>query len=318
MTPSVPLVEDRGLLTDLLRAAIGTSTTIEACDFARRSQDYAVIVVTLAPPAAPVVVKLAGPRAHLACPFDRTEAISGLVRTHTPVPTFSVLACDVSYRVWPWRYLIMTQMPGMTWRAAHPEQLVETRRGLYQALGHVVGHLHTLQFPTFGEIEPSGAVAQGAPLLSALEQRAARRLVDTRHVALFSSVLHAREAAFAHAPGPVLCHEDLNPHNILLRHEAGTWQVTAILDFDSAWAGSAESDLARLELWRGLTGEGFRSAYKAVTPIAPGYEERRPVYQLLWCLEYADPSPEHVADTAGVCAELGIPPVTFAPSGAHE
>ena len=314
MTPGVPLVEDRALLTDLLRAVIGTSTTIHTCEFVRRDQDYAVICVALASPATSVVVKLAGPRARIACPFDRTAAIVGLVRKHTTVPTFTVLACDVSYHVWPWRYTIMTQMPGKTWRAAHPERAAEERRSLYQALGHAAGELHTLQFPAFGEIDLSGGVTQGSPLIRALEQRAARRLVDARHVALFSSVLRAREAAFARAPGSALCHEDLNPHNILLRQEAGSWQVTAILDFDSAWAGSPESDLARLELWRGMTGEGFRSAYEAVTPIAPGYQERRPVYQLLWCLEYADPSPQHLADTAGVCAELGIPPVTFRPS----
>ena len=315
MSPSIPPVEDRELLTDLLRATIGASATIHACEFARRSQDYAVIVVTLAPPAASVVVKLAGPRARIACPFDRTEAIVALVHRHTSVPTFDVLACDASSRVWPWRYIVMTRMPGMTWSEAQPERAVETRRSAYQALGHAVGQLHTLHFPAFGEIEPSGRVAPGSLLIRALEQRAARHLVDARHVALFSSVLRAREAAFARAPGPVLCHEDLNPHNILLRQEAGSWQVTAILDFDSAWAGSPESDLARLDLWRGMTGEGFRSAYEAVARIAPGYQERRPVYQLLWCLEYADPSPQHADDTAAVCAELGIPSVTFAPSG---
>jgi aminoglycoside phosphotransferase (APT) family kinase protein len=315
MTSDFPLVLDRGILTDLLRSTIGTSTAIAEYHVVLRREDYAVVVVTLVSPALSVVVKLAGPQAPIACPFDRTEAIVALVRRHTSVPTFNVLACDVSYREWPWRYMVMTHMPGTTWRAAQPDRVLETQRGLYQALGHAVGQLHTIHFPAFGEIDTSGGVSSGSLLISALEQRAVRRIVDARHVALFSSVLRERAAAFAQAPGPVLCHEDLNPHNLLLQHDAGSWQITAILDFDSAWAGCPESDLARLDLWRGMMGEGFREAYEAITPLAPGYWERRPVYQLLWCLEFADPSPQHLDDTAGVCAELGIPLVTFAPPG---
>jgi len=45
--------------------------------------------------------------------------------------------------------------------------------------------------------------------------------------------------------------------------------------------------------------------------VARGYEGRRPLYQLLWCLEYADASAQHAADTVRVCAELGIAPITF-------
>jgi fructosamine-3-kinase len=88
--------------------------------------------------------------------------------------------------------------------------------------------------------------------------------------------------------------------------------VAALLDFDSAWASQGESDLARLELWRGMTGSEFLPAYEAIQPLKPGYRDRRPLYQLLWCLEYASPTPEHHADTATVCAELGIAPVRFA------
>lgn len=40
-----------------------------------------------------------------------------------------------------------------------------------------------------------------------------------------------------------------------------------------------------------------------------GYVQRRPIYQLFWCLEYVEPSPEHIADTQHVCKQLGIPPL---------
>jgi fructosamine-3-kinase len=123
-------------------------------------------------------------------------------------------------------------------------------------------------------------------------------------------VLNARAALFGGMNDGALCHDDLNPHNILVARQDGRWRVTAVVDFDSAWAGSGESDLARLELWRGMTDDGFHDAYRGVLPAAAGYQERRPIYQLLWCLEYARATPQHRADTAAVCAELGIAPVT--------
>ena len=103
---------------------------------------------------------------------------------------------------------------------------------------------------------------------------------------------------------------------IAAKRDDGRPRLAAILDFDSAWAGAPESDLARLDLWQssaypGLIDEGFRTAYEAAHTMAPGYRQRRPIYQLLWCLEYADASPQHAADTARVCMELGIAPITF-------
>ena len=313
---------DDALLIALLRSILGPSTTLCGYRVALRREDYAVVIASLAAPAQDVVVKLAGPRAPIACPFDRTAVIATLVRRHTPVPTFEVLAADISYRTWPWRYLVTTHIPGTVWREVRAQVAADARHRAYRDLGQAVARLHGIGFPAFGEIgvdgkiQPGAAVrdvpVQGAPLCEALVQRAARRVADSRHNAIFSAVVHERAALFDGVAEATLCHEDLNPSNILLRlDEEGAWRLAAILDFDSAWAGSPESDLARLELWRGMAGEGFRAAYEEVRPIAGGYEARRPIYQLLWCLEYASRSPLHAADTARVCAELDIPPIAF-------
>ena len=91
----------------------------------------------------------------------------------------------------------------------------------------------------------------------------------------------------------------------------GNWHLAGVLDFDSAWAGNPESDLARLELWRGMMHPSFWSTYAAEHRVADSYASRRALLQLLWCLEYAHPTREHNAVTAGVCGELGIPPIVF-------
>ncbi|MEW6093889.1 MAG: fructosamine kinase family protein, partial [Chloroflexota bacterium] len=96
-------------------------------------------------------------------------------------------------------------------------------------------------------------------------------------------------------------------HNILFQRQQGQWRLATILDFDKAWAGHHETDLARLELWEGMTSKAFWRSYRAICPADPLYKQRRPIYQLLWCLEYARPTAKHLADTQRVCAELGLP-----------
>jgi Ser/Thr protein kinase RdoA (MazF antagonist) len=131
------------------------------------------------------------------------------------------------------------------------------------------------------------------------------------HKALFLDVLNQHATRLDTTNSPVLCHDDLNPHNVLFERRANGWTLSAILDFDSAWAGRAESDLARLELWRGMTSPDFWAGYAE----RAGRVERDPirtlVLQLLWCLEYARATRAHNADTARICAALGIDPVVF-------
>ena len=56
-----------------------------------------------------------------------------------------------------------------------------------------------------------------------------------------------------------------------------------------------------------MAGGGFWQAYETIHAVEPFLELRRPVYQLLWCLEYARSTEEHLANSQGVCKELGVP-----------
>ena len=302
---------DTPVIEQLLRAADVRHGDVTGWRMLRHDQDYAVISVTLAGAEEGLIIKLAGPTAALPCSFDRTAAIVQLVRAQSNAPTFEALAVDVSYRDWPWRYLVMTRLPGAEWADIQPRRIGPEAHALYAALGRTVGALHTIRFLFCGEIGPDGTVIDGSEYLPALVQRAARRIADPAHAALFAGLLREHAAVFAGMHTGTLCHEDLNPHNLLVVEREGQAPVVALIDFDSAWAGCAESDLARLELWRGMVGDGFWEAYRAIAPLSPSYPARRPLYQLLWCLEYARPTPQHHADTARVCAELGIAPITF-------
>ena len=64
-------------------------------------------------------------------------------------------------------------------------------------------------------------------------------------------------------------------------------------------------------LTRGRGERGGDRVPSDVAAVAAEYMMRRPLLQLLWCLEYAEhhASAEHQALTNGVCAELGLPEI---------
>jgi fructosamine-3-kinase len=178
----------------------------------------------------------------------------------------------------------------------------------YRQIGNAVGQLHCIEFPAFGEIDACSQVAQpDLSCLAALQRRAVKLIRKPRLQVAFLDALEQRAGWFDSIKYSGLCHEDLHGYNILFNRQGGKWHLAAILDFDKAWAGSPETDLARLEIWSGMTSSEFWTAYRGLRQLEDGYLQRRPVYQLLWCLEFARSTPEHLADTRQVCQELGIP-----------
>lgn len=80
------------------------------------------------------------------------------------------------------------------------------------------------------------------------------------------------------AGGPALLHGDLWAGNWL----AGPGGEPVLID-PAVFYGSREVDLAMSELFGGFPPE-FYQTYRAAYPLPPGYEERRPLYQLYYLL----------------------------------
>ena len=118
-------------------------------------------------------------------------------------------------------------------------------------------------------------------------------------------VLERRAGLFTPESAAVLSHDDLHHGNLLFQRANGTWSLTAVLDWDKAWAGPRESDLARVAFWDDMTGPGFWEVYRAAMPIREGEHERALVHQLLWCLEYDSDTVRHRRDTARLLQRLG-------------
>jgi aminoglycoside phosphotransferase (APT) family kinase protein len=301
----------------LAREVFGPRCRVLAWHPVTHGNDSAVVFATLVFPARVVVLKLAD--ATSAARFSREADIQRRVARETSVPVCEALAVDDSCQRFPWRYLMMAHAPGMAWRDGLKRMSPHARYDIYRQLGEATAALHSLRYPRFGELgdsetSPPAPLLRGEESIEALEARARRRIANPTHADLFATVLQAHASDFADLTEPRLTHEDLNPYNLLLvpgDEPDDDWRISAVLDFGSAWAGCPESDIARLELWRDMMGDGFTDGYTASQPIADDYPKRRPIYQLLWCLEYARPTARHHADTARVCAALDIPPVTF-------
>lgn len=309
----------RDEIEGLAREVFGSKCRMLAWHPVKHGRDRAVVFATLVFPARVVVLKLAD-AASTTC-FSREAAIQQRVARETVVPVCEALAVDDSCQRFPWRYLMMAHAPGMAWRDGLKRMSPHARTDIFRQLGEATAALHSLRYPQFGEVNSDSPLSpwergsgEGADFPSALAARARRRIASPAHADLFAAVLQAHAGDFANLAEPRLTHEDLNPNNLLLvpgDEPDDDWRLAAVLDFGSAWAGCPESDIARLELWRDMMGDGFTEAYTASRPIATDYPKRRPIYQLLWCLEYAHPTVQHHADTARVCAALDISPVTF-------
>ncbi len=79
---------------------------------------------------------------------------------------------------------------------------------------------------------------------------------------------------------PSLLHGDLWSGNVMTGKDGRAWMIDP-----AAYVGHAEADLAMTELFGGFAPEMY-AAYQEVSPLEPGYEERRDLYNLYHLLNH--------------------------------
>jgi len=252
----------------------------------------------------PVIMKVAHQGARPDVDFERTAAAMALARG-AGVPVAETLAADACYRAGPWQYLVHSYLDGIPWHQARPQLGTDDVDSAHQQLAQTLLALQTVELTGYGELDRSGQ-ASGGSLLTALRRRAELRLVEPRNRALFDQVLDQNVELFSDAPDATLCHDDLHHANVIFRLDGRGPALVGIIDWDKAWAGPAESDLARMSFWDDMTGPGFWSAYGTAAPTDSAAARRILIYQLMWCLDYNESTPRHRADTARLCRALGV------------
>jgi aminoglycoside phosphotransferase (APT) family kinase protein len=295
-------------LPQLLIQTFGSDAAKSSYHVLNQHEDYCVLLVDLGRSSSKVIVKLAGRDSTMDADFERTAIIHKRIRAETNVPIAEILAVDSSYETFPWRYLIQSHISGKVWAELAPQLDEKQKYSAYEQIGDAVAQLHVIQFPSFGTFASDLGEAS---FIDALLQRAERTIQQKPLFERFVEVVKTRSELFKTVQQAVLCHDDLHHYNLLFQYEQGNWKLVGILDFDKTWAGHSETDLARLDFWGDMMGDGFRAAYTARHKIESAYEERKLIYQLLWCLEYAATTPRHQADLQRLAHALNIKPIVL-------
>ena len=269
-------------------------------------RDAAVVLAEITD-SLPLVVKLSGPEAEHPVSYERTAMLTALARSAgAPVP--QVLLADDSRRRRRWRYLVAEHIEGIPWRDARPQMTADQVIDAHRQLAVALLAVQSVKFLGFGELDQNGQPPAGQDLLTALHRRTDFRVRAAPARASFHQLLDRKAALFTEQVA-TLSHDDLHHGNVLFRPYRDGWRLVALLDWDKGWAGSAESDVARMSFWDDMTGPGFWEVYRAGVPAVASQQmaERLLIYQLLWCLEHEDSSPRHTANTARLRRDLAVP-----------
>lgn len=293
-----------GFVREVVARLWGRGTQVEGVETVHAADTSTVIRLRLTDQPRVIIIKLAGQGSTIGTDFQRTAAVMGMARD-AGVPVAPVLAVDTSCQLGPWPYLVLEHVPGLSWRRLRPLLDDEELDAAHGEIAEAVLALQSVRLDGYGELDRSGRPA-GVSLLAGLHRRTERILHD-RDRAAFLRLLDEHEPLFADGfSSATLSHDDLHHDNLVFTRGARTWHLAGILDWDKAWAGPADADIARMAFWDDMTGPGFWRVYRAAVPATPEVERRILIFQLLWCLEYDDGSHRHAADTADLWRRLGI------------
>jgi len=166
---------------------------------------------------------------------------------------------------------------------------------LFDRAGVIVGdHLEPFEQP-WGEFHAS-LIRAHARKLRALER------ISGAQLARVDAVSELASRALGHDARVRLLHNDPHAANILVRSAASGWQLAAWLDWEYAWMGDPEWDLARFDVFTraqvGGVNDGFWRGYGArPDPARHGFYE---LHVMVWFGSLSNPRPSSLTEAARV------------------
>jgi len=169
-------------------------------------------------------------------------------RAGLPIPRW--LRVDERRTCIPHRFALTTWLPGVTVRSLIGTADIDAA---YRQMGALLRRLHAIPMPAYGYIvgdgirraQPTNDDYMRAAFDQAFRQFREQGGEDSLTRRLEEKAL-SRFHLLQHSAGPVFCHDDLQPGNVLARYARnGSVQLTGLLDFGNARAGDAVFDLAK-------------------------------------------------------------------------
>ena len=254
------------------RIVYGLDAALEPTGFSRLTGgSKEVYRIDLAGRAEPIVLKLYGDTPEWAP--AKEALVAGWFDRDLGVPIPRWLAVDESRTLLPLRFALMTWLPGRNLRSLIAEPDIESA---YRQMGELLRRVHAIPMSAYGYIRGAG-IHDGRPtnadyVIATFERsfRWFRRQGGDEGLAKrMEQGAEARFGLLAHSAGPVLCHDDFQPGNVLgARGDDGALHLTGLIDFGNALAGDALSDLAKAL---------FCSAHEDTRSYAPLLEGYGPI-----------------------------------------
>ncbi len=165
-----------------------------------------------------------------------------------PIPNWRTM--DKSRAILPLRWALISWLPGRTVRDLIDEPDIET---LYHQMGQMLRRLHGIPGHWYGYIFVDGVFEPTAANADYMIPTFARSFKWARDNGAETDLVRRLEAAaerrfdlLNQSAGPVFCHDDFQPGNLLAQRDAtGVLRLTGLIDFANARCGDALFDLAK-------------------------------------------------------------------------
>ncbi len=229
--------------------------------------------------------------------FQREKFVFSLLQD-SPIPTPKWFHLDSSREFVPYDVFITRMLPGANVEAQWPSLKERARDDVAADAGRWLSELHRQRFDFFGELANQGPLPRTRTWFEYLEARLESHLHQSGRFHIFDSAtekrfrlaLQDRRAVFESVTEAGLVHMDYHLGNLLHQH----LKVTAVLDFEWAFAGDPLYDLGRWvhgEDWPGSRA-GFLRGYGR-----NGFSDlelsRIEIYQMLQNIELCPVAAEH-------------------------
>ncbi|HET9450342.1 MAG TPA: aminoglycoside phosphotransferase family protein, partial [Aggregicoccus sp.] len=142
-----------------------------------------------------------------------------------------------------WRYVVMTQLPGVSLKEAWPRIPPPRRLQLLEEVGAALRRLHAL--PPLPLPIPGGSWERFlAQQQAGCVARQRERGVEEAWLAQVPAFLERALARLEPQPSPVLLHTEVMRDHLLVEERAGGWQLSGLIDFEPAMCGHPDYELA--------------------------------------------------------------------------
>ncbi|MCU0522320.1 MAG: aminoglycoside phosphotransferase family protein [Anaerolineae bacterium] len=232
--------------------------------------------------------------------FLQERYFTDQLHAHTGAPVPWPYRLDPAIDIFGWPYVVMPRMPGIHPYNAHERDQLSTedRLAIARAMGETLAEMQRLISVCAGRYDAATqavrpfAQAFGdwviAMIRDCVEEAAHLSDATTDGDRAWVETVIARNRRALEVPFvPCFVMQDFKEDNAVAERVADTWRISGVFDYQDAYFGDGETDLARpvamyFEDDPGLTlARAFVQAYAERKALRPGFAERFKVYSLL-------------------------------------